>query len=171
MATLALIGNVVLWRQLVLMERELEKNASSIEKEGQITYLSHMSTDKKLQMFEQRLRALTDDPMLVAQKAHESAPVTASMPKVTATKVATVIDDELTYDPSLIQPVTPQPATPQQATTAEPATAADSASSMVNASNLFDQGVQTEEVARRCGLTRAEAELMALVQDKTKIAS
>ena len=180
-ATLALIGNVVLWRQLVLMERELEKNASSIEKEGQITYLSHMSTDKKLQMFEQRLRALTDDPMLVAQKAHESAPVTASMPKVTATKVATVIDDELTYDPSLIQPVTPQPATPQpatpqpatpqQATTAEPATAADSASSMVNASNLFDQGVQTEEVARRCGLTRAEAELMALVQDKTKIAS
>ena len=198
-ATLALIGNVVLWRQLVLMERELEKNASSIEKEGQITYLSHMSTDKKLQMFEQRLRALTDDPMLVAQKAGQPSPVSTAVPAASVTKVATVIDDALDLEPFIPQPATPQsaapqpaapqPAAPQQTVTEavaaqsnapevahEPSSpartsAAEAASSIANASNLFEQGIQSDEVARRCGLTRAEAELMALVQNKSKIAS
>lgn len=135
-ATLALIGNWLLWRQLVLLDKELEKNASSIEKEGQITYLSHMSTDRKLQMFEQRLRQIADDAMAVRQAPAASAQV-AEIPT-----------------PASIEPAQP-----------------DSPVSINNASNLFNEGVETDEVARRCGLSKAEAELMALVQEKGKLAS
>ncbi|BFM06758.1 DUF2802 domain-containing protein [Halioxenophilus aromaticivorans] len=161
-AALALIGNVVLWRQFVLLEQELEKNASSIEKEGQITYLSHMSTDKKLQMFEQRLRALAEDPMLEAQKAPAAAPVSLTVPPAPVqpeVQTEHIESDEVQAVEALLADAV------SAARTNEPA------SSLSNASSLFEQGVDSEEVARRCGLTRAEAELMALVQNKTKIAS
>ncbi|WP_317931719.1 DUF2802 domain-containing protein [Halioxenophilus sp. WMMB6] len=54
------------------------------------------------------------------------------------------------------KPVAAKPQTPA-------ITGSDDAGSYNNAVNLFSQGFTPDEVARRCGLSKAEANLMALV--------
>lgn len=136
-AALALLGNWLLWRQLKTLEEKIKVNTETIAKEGQVTLLSHISTDQKLQSIEQKVRRFTK----VAVVASEiSAPQPIETPK----------------------PITPMPVA------AEPESVS---SSINNASKLFKEGLEPDEVAKRCGLSRAEAELMALIHDKNKVAS
>jgi len=129
-AMLALLGNWLLWRQLVSLQRNFGQDSARLFKEMHANIQTNLGMGRKLRSFEQRIISLASEP---------TAPVKKSAPPM------------LEPAPQLI---------PAEADNM-PAN-----NSYSNASLLFKQGCSIDEVARRCGLARAEAELMALVHQK-----
>lgn len=131
-ASMALLANWLLWRQLMALEKQVDANSTAIAKEGQVSLLSHVSTDRKLQSIEQRVSRFTKVAMAV-----RGAPTAAPVENAKAAPV------EASSEPNPIN----------------------------NAAKLIKEGVDANEVAKRCGLSQAEAELMVLMHERDRMAS
>ncbi len=133
-ASLALALNIVLWRKLVKMQSIYDRELKHSQKELQLITQTHIGMGKKfLEMEKQLKRLLTQQSLLHAQTNNKEPSESKQKPSIEAERAA------------------------------EQTTKAENQGSYNNAVNLFKQGYSAEEVAARCGLSKAETSLMALV--------